>query len=140
MTVPFVVVQTASRAVSSKYYTSEHWHLLVGGVGGRRRTVEQYETAILDEVKKELEHVDSDYHVCQWVLAMAVREEPPDCWLDEKQTFLARIVTKTDECIPVDGLDVLFCPPVSDIIKPVGIYKLWKPLITSGRGHPHVLD
>ena len=70
--------------------------------------MEQYETAILEEVKKELEHVDPDYHVCQWVLAMAVREEPQDYWLDEKQTFLARVVTKTDECVPVDGLDVLF--------------------------------
>ncbi len=70
--------------------------------------MEQYETVILEEVKKELEHVDPDYHFCQWVLALAVRAEPPDCWLDEKQTFLARIVTKTDECIPVDGLDVLF--------------------------------
>lgn len=70
--------------------------------------MEQYEKEIQEVVKKELEHMDTNYHVCQWVLAMAVREEPPDCWLDEKQTFLARIVTKTDECIPVDGLDVLF--------------------------------
>ena len=47
---------------------------------------------------------------------MAVRAESPDCWLDDKQTFLVRIATKTDECISVDGLDVLFVVEADDTI------------------------
>lgn len=69
--------------------------------------MEQYEKEILEEIKKEVEHMDPDYHFCQWVLTIAVIEEPPEIWTDGLQTFCARIVTKTDECVPVDGLDVL---------------------------------
>ncbi len=67
-----------------------------------------FETAILNEVRKEIEYVDEDYHYSQWLLALAVKEADKEQCIDGLKTYHARIVTKTDECIPVDGLDISF--------------------------------